>query len=167
MRDATRETSLPQAIDDIVRSKSIPIHCYIQQLKDDYDGELGGAGEILDVLYEKAEHEIEKAVRELDEKMEKLGGKVVVTYADSLHSDLPAGTLIDVRIGPAEGDTDSKAPSQDAIPDFRTVKPESHEEDELQRVFEVMLAGGKRWDLAREVIDFAWESNIRKETANG
>lgn len=53
-------------------------------------------------------------------------------------------------------------PEKIGVSDFRTVKPESDEEDELQRTFEVMHHGGKDWDFLRGAIDFAWKSSFRE-----
>lgn len=53
------------------------------------------------------------------------------------------------------------------ILDFRTVDHESEDEAQLQRVHEVMLAGGKEKDLLYKFIDMMWNRCLEKETSEG
>lgn len=56
----------------------------------------------------------------------------------------------------------TEKPDPDEIPDFRTVQPDTNEEDQLQRVFEVMRTGGKNWELLHAAITYSFEHSVRE-----
>lgn len=49
------------------------------------------------------------------------------------------------------------------VMDFRTVAPDTKDEDQLQRVFQVMQGGGKEWDTLEKAIELCWTDFVRKE----
>lgn len=55
-----------------------------------------------------------------------------------------------------------KETSTGEIPDFRTVEPETEEEAQIQRFFEVLRAGGNDWDILRDTLSLTWGRMVRR-----
>jgi hypothetical protein len=148
----------------IVDSKFISLRSFIDLLqRPDSDNEDDHMyGDVLDALFSACMSRVEGEFKRIEEK----AGTLEATYSTVYHPDMGAGVLLDakfippVKDAPATHAESSTAAQSDDFPDFRTVKPETDEEDQLQRVFEVMKMGGKDWELLHQAIAFSWGSTF-------
>jgi len=134
----TSESGLMEAISDIARSLYLHAKGEIERYFDFVEKDLGGAIRIQvqypsDSMYDY-----------------RLQGAYISPDRES--------TPKEKRQPATVATATEKKEDEAAIPDFRTAKPESDEEDQLQRVFEVMNMAGKDWDFLHRAIGIAWHS---------
>ncbi len=137
----------------------------------DKDEERITQNDIAKALFQQGMSKIGEQIDEIEKKV----GIHTLVYAAFSQDVLKGGTLLDVEVVPSNGkcQTPAKAPIKTAkpkageIPDFRTVQPESEEEAQLQRVFEVMRAGGMEWGFLEKSIDLTWNDMVSGSTNEG
>lgn len=98
-----------------------------------------------------------------DDKRAALHDSMTPVYRDDTEEEeyvcVRCGQVLDVEFSPPE----PVKPATGTIPDFRSVERDSESEDELQRVFEVMIERGPQWEALQNYIAFCWNSMMREK----
>jgi len=157
-------------LQDVVANALHPLRVFFN-ITDELDGSSGEDTEMPELgkrLYSLALAELDKAVAVMEKSF---GGPIIIETERSGESIWELVNPVRAYVAGKPSITGKRADPEGEIPDFRTVQHDTTEEDQLQRVFEVMRQGGKHWERLQDSIDTIFEQSVRehykkKEEAN-
>lgn len=163
--EVPKEFSYEMGLFDSVDAPFCPLEHFLKMMWDvaahESDEDALNRLDIAKGLFKQALSTIEKRFDSIQRKT----GRIRIIYSTAKQDICPVDTFLDAEIIPLNGNgTNAKLDGNSgSVSDFRSIQPETEEEAQLQRVYEVMLSGGKEWAILEKSIDMCFNLSARKE----